>query len=73
MGAAEVEGLEGEVKPLPPTGVPAREAAAEEGLVGETDPPVLERWNEKPPSLVGEGEAVDDGIVLVSLVYGRSE
>lgn len=46
------------------TGVPAREAAAEDGLVGDTDPAVLERCEEKPPpSLVGEGEAVDDGIV----------
>ncbi len=44
-------------------GVPARDAAAEEGLVGETEPP-LERWEELQPlpSLVGE-EVVEDGIV----------
>lgn len=44
-------------------GVPARDAAAEDGFVGETDPP-LERCDEfQPlPSLVGE-ELVEDGMV----------
>lgn len=40
MGRAEVVGLEEEE--VVARGVPAREAAAEEGLVGETEPP-LER------------------------------
>lgn len=45
------------------TGVPAREAEAEDGLVGETEPP-LERWEEfQPPTLVGD-ELVDDGMVM---------
>ena len=45
-------------------GVPAREAAAEEGLVGDTEPP-LERCEEvQPPSLTGE-ELVDAGMTAL--------
>lgn len=44
-------------------GVPAREAAAEEGLVGETDPP-FERCEEdcQAPAFVGE-VVVEEGMV----------
>lgn len=47
-----------------PDGVPARDTLVEDGLVGDTDPPLLERCDdESPPSLVGETEdAVDDGM-----------
>lgn len=59
VGVAELADLEGAVGAS--RGVPAREAAAEEGLVGETEPP-LERCDEFQPSLVGE-VAVEDGMV----------
>ncbi len=56
--------FEGDAERGPLFGVPAREAAAEDGLVGEMDPPLWERCEEGPPSLVGETDvaALDDGM-----------
>lgn len=44
-------------------GVPAREAAAEDGFVGETEPP-LERWDEFQLATLVSDVMVDDGIVM---------
>lgn len=46
-------------------GVPARDALADDGLVGETDPVLLERCDEAMwPSLVDDAEeALDDGMM----------